>query len=261
MSDTQEKYHILAVKRAIQVLNLFADSGAGLGVSEIAKQMDVHKSIIHKILVTLESEDWVYQSPVDGKYYLGLKLLKLSNLVPSRFDFRNYARRIMEELVAETNETATLTVLDTSSCYGVCIDMVECSHSVRHVSNIGREIPLHAGASGLIMAAYMPPAKFEQLLQSSLPVFTENTITEPAELMELVRGIRKQGYAATEGQVDEGLVAMAAPILDAQGELVAGLNISGPIYRFQADEKRQRLIELVVKSARCISDYVTYTQQ
>lgn len=261
MTDTQEKYHIQAVKRAVQVLNLFADSGAGLGISEIAKQMDVHKSIIHKILVTLESEDWVYQSPVDSKYYLGLRLLKLSSLVPNRFEFRDYARRIMEDLATESNETATLTVIDTGHRNGVCIEMVECNQSVRHVSGIGREIPLHAGASGLIMAAYLPPAGLEKLLNSDLPIFTANTITDPEKLKEEIRMIRKQGFALTDSQVDEGLVAIAAPILDAQGEFVAGLNISGPIYRFQPDEKLQHLIKLVVKSARSISEYITNTQQ
>lgn len=237
MTNTQEQYYIRSIKRAIQILNLYTCNGPGLGVSDIAKQLNIHKSVIHKILVTLESEDWVYQSAADGKYYLGLKLLKLSSLVPDRFSFRDYARRIMEELVAKTGETATLTVLDSSYSYGICIELVECDRSIRHISNIGRKVPLHAGASGLIMAAFMPADKQEQIIQSGLARYTEKTITTKDHLYKELKKIRLQGYAVTEGQVDEGLVAIAAPILDSQGELVAGLNISGPIYRFQPPKK------------------------
>ena len=259
MTKDQEQYYILAVKRAIRLLNLYSDSRPGLGISEIAQELSIHKSVVHKLLVTLESEDWVYQSPTDGKYYLGLRLLKLSNLVPNRFSFKNYAKRIMEELVAQVNETACLTVLDSSYRVGVCIELVESSQSVRHVVTIGKEFPLHSGASGLIMSAFMPPDKFEKLLASDLPCYTEKTITDSVQLREEVRKIKQQGYAVTQGQVDPGRLAIAAPILDAHGALVAGLNISGPFYRFQPEQKLQELIELVKKSAQRISEYTAFT--
>lgn len=254
MTVDQGQYHILAVKRALQLLNLYSQQGPGLGISDIARHMDIHKSVVHKLLVTMESEDWVYQNPEDGRYYLGLKPLKLSQAVPNRFNFRAAAKRIMEELVEKSQETSTLTILDVSYTSGICIELVECSQSVRHVSEIGREIPLHAGASGLIMAAYMPQDKIEDLLSKPLLKYTPKTITDPHELIKQIDIIRKQGFIYTEGQVDEGLVAIAAPVLNSREELVAGLNISGPVYRFQPEEKLQHLIKLVKKSAQRLSD-------
>lgn len=254
MTVDQEQYHILAVKRALQLLNLYSQQGPGLGISDIARSMELHKSVVHKLLVTMESEDWVYQNPEDGRYYLGLKPLKLSQAVPNRFNFRAAAKRIMEELVDKTGETSTLTIIDASYTSGICIELVECSQSVRHVSEIGREIPLHAGASGLIMAAYMPQEKLEALLSKPLEKYTPNTINDPAELRKQIAMIKNQGYFHTEGQVDEGLVAIAAPVFNSREELVAGLNISGPVYRFQPEEKLQYLIKQVKKSARRLSD-------
>lgn len=259
MSTDQNQYHVLAVKRSIQLLNLYASHGPGIGISDIAKLMGIHKSVVHKLLVTMASEGWVYQNPSDSKYYLGLQLLKLSQAVPERFAFRKIARQIMDNLVAEADETATLTVLDSNFGYGMCIELVECSHSVRLVSQIGREVPLHAGASGLIMAAHMPSDKIEQLLLSELKCYTPHTITNPLLLRMELDKIKTQGYALTEGQVDYGLVAIAAPILNARGELIAGLNISGPNYRFESIEKKRHLISLVQKYAQLISEAIIYS--
>lgn len=256
MSVDQSQYHVLAVKRAVQMLNLFASNGPGIGISDLAKLMGINKSVVHKLLVTMESEDWVYQNPRDSKYYLGLKLLKLSQAVPERFAFRKTARLFMDRLVAAADETASLTVPDAQFTFGLCIDMIECSHSVRHVSQIGREIPLHAGASGLIMAAFMPPDKIEQLLASRLESFTPSTITNPLQLRMELEKIKAQGYAYTESHVDYGLAAIAAPILNDKGELIAGLNISGPNYRFNPPEKTRKLIEMVQKYARLISEAI-----
>lgn len=254
MVAPQEQYHILSVKRAVRLLNLFADHGPALGVSEIAKLMNVHKSVAHKLLVTLESEDWIYKNDTTEKYALGLKPLRLCTLVPNRFNIRSIARTIMEELVAKADETATLTILAPGYKEGICIDKVECTHSIRMTTEIGSRIPLHAGATGLILAAHMDADKIEELLDGALPRYTENTIVAPDKLRACLNTIREQGFAVSASQVDQGLVGIAAPVFNEKGKLAAGLSISGPEYRFQPDEKIKHLVELVIKSARRITE-------
>lgn len=253
MVKSQQEYHILAVKRAVQLINLFAEHGPSLGVSEIAKLMGIHKSVVHKILVTLESEDWVHKSSHTDKYSLGLTLLKLFPLVPNRFNIRSIARSIMEELVAEVEETATLTILSPDCKEGICIEKVECTHNVRLTTEIGSRIPLHAGATGRILASFMGPEKIEELLVSDLAQYTEKTITDPKRLLEDISVIRKQGYDITFSQVDHGLVAISAPIFNSSDKLAAGLSISGPQYRFQPQEKVEYLIQKVKSAARRIT--------
>ncbi len=254
MTDSKNQYHILAVKRAVQLINLFAEHGPNLGVSEIAKLMNIHKSVVHKLLVTLESEDWVHKSKTTEKYSLGLKLLKLSPLVPNRNNFRQISRTIMSELVSEVDETAMLTIMTPSYDQGICIEKVECSHNIRMTTEIGNHIPIHAGASGLVLAAYTDEEKIESVLSQPLPAFTENTITNPDTLRKKLQEIRKQGYAFSISEVNQGLVGIASPVFNSRSKLVAGLSISGPVYRFEPTDKVDRMIELVKSSAQRITD-------
>lgn len=254
MAKPPEEYHIRAVKRAMHLISLFQDHGPSLGVSEIASLMEIHKSVAHKLLVTLESDDWVSKNPDTDKYSLGLSLLKLSLLVPHQFNFRHSARSIMEELVEQANETVSLNILDNHYRYAICIDLVECNHSVRMTRNIGSHYPLHAGATGKTLAAHMSENQIEELLNSNLIQYTNNTITTPDELKINLFDIKNKGYAVSDGEIDDGLVGIGAPILDGEGNLVAGLSISGPEYRFKPEDKMDKLIKLVKEKAKRLSD-------
>lgn len=217
-----------SVDRAISILQVLARHGAA-GVTEIATELDVHKSTISRLLGTLESRGLVEQSSNRGRYRLGYGVVQLAAGATKKHDLSVISRPICHDLADAVGETVNVAVADGSTV--VSIDQVIGSATVTTVNWVGQRTPMHATSAGKVFLAHMPPDQLKTSLAGGLDRFTEKTVVDAATLVEQLEVVRSQGYAAVLEEHEVGLAAVAAPIRALDGQVIAALTISGPNFR------------------------------
>ena len=224
--------HVAAIERAIGVLEALADEGGELGTNELARRTGVNASSVSRVLATLAAGGYVEHVEETGRYRLGLRLLQLGNVVLGNLDLRRVARPHLETLVAETGETATLSVPGERDA--VTVDFVQSGSSVQSVARLGRPSVAHATATGKVLLAFggvpLPTGPLER--------FTPRTLTDPRKLATAVERVRAQGWAQAAGERERDLNAVAAPIIGAEGRLAGILGLQGPGGRFDRPGRR-----------------------
>lgn len=218
-----------SVRRALKVLACFNSTDTELGVTEIGERLDLHKSTVHRLLATLQAEGFVYQLQ-SGKYTLTWKVLQFSAVVRAHRGIHSAALEVLRPLAAETGETAHLAILDGSQV--LYVEKVESANQLRMPSAVGRHAPIHATALGKVLIADLDTAALRQLLYGNqLGRLTPATITDPEALIEQLARVREEGVALDEGEIEEGLCCVAAPVRDSEGETCAAISIAGPASR------------------------------
>lgn len=246
---------VQSVDRAVAVLEFLARNGWS-GVTEVGEALDVHKSTAFRLLSTLESRGLVEQHTETGQYHLGFGLVHLARAVVVGPDIARRARTACEWLAERTSETVTLSVLEADGC--VTIDQIIADSAVVSRSWLGRRTPLHCTSPGKVLLAYLPPDRRDELLSGPLERFTDHTITDAAELRDVLERVRDDGYATTVEELEEGLSAAAAPVRAADGHVVATIEVSGPSYRLGPAELVE-VVRLVREAADQASARFGYT--
>ncbi|MFI6935959.1 IclR family transcriptional regulator [Streptomyces sp. NPDC050287] len=223
---------VQSVDRAVSVLEILARHGEA-GVTEIADELDVHKSTAFRLLGVLENRGLVAQAKDRGKYYLGAGVLRLAGAAAVRLDISQEGVPVCREVADELGETVNIAVLDDDAA--VNIMQARGTASVTAQNWLGRRTPLHATSSGKVLLAHMPPTLREGLLARPLPRFTERTITGTSVLRGELEAVVEQGYALTIEELELGLAAAAAPIRAHDGKVIAAISVSGPVYRLNSD--------------------------
>jgi IclR family acetate operon transcriptional repressor len=244
------------VDRAIAVLKAFSEEEPELGVTELSQRLKLPKSTVYRLLASLQREGVVDQDPETEKYRLGIELVHLAGLVLRQIDVRQVARLYLRSLAEASEETVNLTVL-TGGGKVINIDGITSPWMVRNVGWVGRAMLPHCISSGKALLAYLPQQRLERILTKALPSFTEKTITDPILLQEELERVRQQGYAMAQEELEVGLSAVAAPIWNHEGEVVAAVSVSGPSFRLSS-EKMSELAELTRRTANEISHQLGY---
>ncbi|HUL25391.1 MAG TPA: IclR family transcriptional regulator [Streptosporangiaceae bacterium] len=236
---------VAAVQRAIAILGELADARGELGTNEIARRTGINVSTISRILATLVSGGLVEHVAATGRYRLGVGVIRLANAAGERLDVRALARPHLEDIAGRVQETATLSV--PGGHEAVTLDYVQSPLSVRSVAEVGRPSAAHATAVGKVFLAHggTVPAR-------PLTAFTERTIVDHDVLRADVAHIRERGWGQALGEREEDLNAVAVPVLDPAGKLVAILGVQGPAVRFSPRVMRS-VVELLMESAERIS--------
>jgi DNA-binding IclR family transcriptional regulator len=235
-----------SVARAIALLDAVAETEGGARVGELARRIGVNPSTASRLLGTLEAGGLVERAPGGGPYRLGLKLVALSDRVLGQLDIRDLARPRLTWLVAETGETATLSVPGGGEA--ITVDFVPSPSSVVSLARLGRPSVAHATAAGKVMLAFGSDALgLDQ--EAGLTAFTERTITDPDALAQELDRVRSAGIAEAVGEREPDLNALAAPVFGRGGELAAILGLQGPASRLPTATRRA-LREPLLKAAR-----------
>ncbi|MFC7914697.1 IclR family transcriptional regulator [Streptomyces sp. NPDC057386] len=221
-----------SVGRAVTVLEILAQHGEA-GVTEIARRLDVHKSTAFRLLGVLENRGLVAQVKDRGKYCLGAGMLRLAGAAAVRLDISQEGVPVCRELADELGETVNIAVMDDDAA--VNIMQARGTAAVAAQNWLGRRTPLHATSSGKVLLAHAAPALREGLLGRPLHRFTERTVTGTAELRAELAAVVKRGYGVTVEELEPGLAAVAAPVRAHDGQVMAAISVSGPVYRLSAD--------------------------
>lgn len=247
-SGTQmpDKPEVQSVTRAIKILYAFSANAPQLAVADIAKIVGLNRTTVHRLVGTLEASGLLRRDPYSQKYGLSAQVLRLADVFYQQNDIQAIALPRMTALRNELNETVALHQRE-----GFCrvvVTQVGAHRDVRHMyRNIGEPIPLHLGAPGKVILANLNQSEIDEYLTTNpLEGTTSHSITDPEVLRGELSEIARQGFAISWEERRVGVVAMAAPIFDAYGHVVASMNISGPSQRIkqeQVDAMCPRLVE------------------
>jgi DNA-binding IclR family transcriptional regulator len=227
---------IQSVDRAASILELLGRVGTA-GVSEVALELDVHKSTAFRLLGALEARGLVEQSVSRGKYELGIGVLRLANAVYHRLSIVQQARASLERLADDQGETVNLAVQ--RSGWAVNLDQAMGPSPLASHDWIGNLTPLHATASGKVFLAALTPDERTALVgPGPLPRFTGATVVDREQLDAELVGVAASGVASTRGELEDGLNAAAVPVRDHLGSVVASISVAGPAFRFDPSDER-----------------------
>lgn len=218
---------VRAVDRALDLLLCFAEE-SDLGLTELAARAGLHKSTAFRLLASLEAKGFVIRNPVTEKYRLGFRILELSANVAQSDDLSLILLPEMERLRDQIGETVSLYVRD--GFERIRIQAVQSREAVRRVAPVGVRLPLYVGASSKVLAAHAGPEFAEEWRRSGN---WPDGFDLDAFLAQL-ETVRREGFATSFEERETGAAAMAVPIFNRAGRLVAALSVSGPSSRFSA---------------------------
>lgn len=236
--------------RTMHLIEAVTSSSEDLTLSELAEITETPKSSLHSLVKTLSRER--YLRTAGNGYAVGPRLLALVSRLPRQLDLARAARPIMQELVDDVRETCVLGVRSGSSV--VYIEEVEGPHWLRYVAPLGVSRELHASALGKSILAYTPPDEAETLLRrTERRRLTPNTKTSLRELRTEFAETRQRGWAVSRAESIEGVLGIAAPVLDDRGHAIAGIAIAAPFDRL-GDDQFAAVGRRVVEASRTIMD-------
>ena len=240
---------VQSVDRALSILEALSDQEQGSGLSDISKQIDLHKSTVHRLLGTLIARGYVEQDAETNRYSLTMKLFELGNKKVEKLDVLTISKPYLRELADQTNEVVHLVIREGAEV--IYIDKVEGDHTLRMHSRIGRRSPLYCTAVGKVMMVYSDEQKRRVWWQkSNIEEKTPFTIIDYEKMQEEIKKIKAQGYALDEEENEIGVRCIGAPIFDHQGKVYAALSISGPATRMTAEKVDEFSIALLEYSQK-----------
>lgn len=215
----KEKTLTRSIERAFDILECFLVDKQELTLMEITSLTNLSASTAHRLIATLEKRNYLVRNNENKKYQLGSIVAKFVNIISGKIglDFKIIVRKYMIELHHIYNESMSLYVIDGDK--RLCIDRLESTHELRRVIDIGSTFPLGLGAAGRVLIAY--------LNQNSVDDLYLNTDINSLEYQR-IRGL---GYVISEGEREVGVSAVAVPIFNFTGKIIASLSISGPSAR------------------------------
>jgi IclR family KDG regulon transcriptional repressor len=258
-SAADPTYRVQVIDHVFQILDLLAESKCELGATELAQRLQLHKSTVHRLLVTLEQHRFLQKNPDNAKYRLGWRLFELGTMAVSRVDLHSMARPHLEVLVKQTGETAHLGVVAGGEL--ISIASVETDRSLRLPGTVGRRSPLYCSSQGKSILAFSPETVAAEMIRGiQFKGYTRNTITTAARLKLELERVRKCGYALDNEEFEDDLRCIGAPVFNHEGRVVAAMSIAGPSYRVGGREI-PRFAAAVVSAARELSAALGYSNR
>lgn len=255
VAKAEAKSSIQVIERMMSLLQALARHAAPVNLKQLATETELHPSTAHRILSVMVDNRLVDRIE-PGTYRLGIRLLELGSLVKSRISVRQEAVPHMQLLHQALGETINLSVRHDDEV--VYVERTTGSSSMmRVVQIIGARAPLHITAVGKIFLAEEGPEQWlEYARRTGLPRYTENTLTDPAQLARELERIRRHGYAFDNEEAEKGVSCIGAGIYNDENRLVAGLSVSAPSDRLDRAWAAQ-----VQQTAQNISRAIGYQQQ
>lgn len=243
---------VQSLVRALTLLNRIADSPEGeLGLTDLAQQVGLPSSTAHRLLTTLEQEQFVHFDLDRRSWSVGIRAFVTGSAFARTRSLARLARPAMRRLMEDSGETVNLAIEDDGRA--VYVAQIECREMMRVFARPGSSVLLHcSGVGKAILSAVSDHHVGQVLHQHGMPKLTVKTLTTPAALRAHLAASRDRGYAFDDEEHAVGLRCLSAPIRDETGDVVAAISASGPLARI-GDERVASLGARVVAAAAEVS--------
>ncbi|MDQ2052525.1 IclR family transcriptional regulator [Natronolimnohabitans sp. A-GB9] len=254
MEDNRSQNRVTTTETTFKIIELLKEQD-GSCLSEIAAELDLAKSTVHRHLSTLKDLEYVIQE--GDVYRTGLRFLAIGEQTRTRRSEYQLAQEKVTALASETEERAQFITEEYGR--GVYIFREIGEHAVQTDSEIGKRIPIHATAAGKAILASLSDNRVNEILeQRGLPSLTKHTITDKSGLLEELDEIRERGYSINDQENTNGLRAIGVPVEYENGEPLGALSVSGPTHRFQGTLFEQTLPNLLLGTANELELNIQY---
>lgn len=230
---------VQSVLRAFEVLRTLVDDDTAVPLADVAERTGLAPSTASRLLTTLESIAVVSRGPLRGTWMPGPGLAALTGPTRSISHLLGIAHPYLQELVDRFGEDAALAVCDGLDL--IYADQARSPSAVGVPDWTGQRFAPHTVAAGFVGMAWWPPGKLDHYLARGLPPATDRTLTDPAAVRSRLAEVRRRRYGWASGEWVEGVSAVAAPVLTADGHLLAALSVFGPSYRFPGERGRDEI--------------------
>ena len=248
-----------SIEKAIDILFCFDAAHPQLRLTDISAKLGLHKSTVYRLLSLLKKRGLIVSCPHSQLYSLGPGLVELAWVVMRQQDLGSVCRPYLQRLRQATNETVNLNTR--SGDQRVCIEELESEHNIKYSQTVGVTAPLHVGAPGKALLAFLAPTELNTLLaELPLTAITPSTLTDPERLRTELSVVQMRGFAISIGERSPGASAVAAPIWDWSGRPIAAISVLGPVQRLTY-EKLQELGPLVIQVAQEMSAALGYVPE
>jgi DNA-binding IclR family transcriptional regulator len=243
-----------AIDRALNVLELLAQSRKGFTISEISRRLELPKSSVHLIMNTLEKRGYLKKNQQTGKYRFGMKFISLSRSSIEGLELRAEARPYLEALMRQTLLTVHMVILEHDEA--VIIEKVEPPGLLQLATWVGRRMDVHCTGAGKALIAFISDDELDRRIKSrGLARHNKRTICSFRNLKaELIR-VRECGYAFDDEEDEIGLRCIGAPVFGFNDEVLAAISIAGTTTQM-SDDKVLKLAEQVKQAAASISAHL-----
>jgi DNA-binding IclR family transcriptional regulator len=255
--EASDQYIVPALRRGLAVLGLFAHDRRVITLPEIVRELGVSRATAFRLAYTLEADGYLQRAPHSNAFRLGINLLSLGFEYLGSLDLVEVARPIVEELRDRADVSAHLGVQDGVEV--VYVLSAPSRHRLRSNVTVGARREMHAASIGRVLMFDSTPDELRQLFQGvDMRAHFPHAPADADALYAEVQAQRRQGYVAYRSRFAEGLYSVAAPVRDASGRIVAGVNISDYESIPAMQELEGRLKDEVLRAAMAISRGLGY---
>ncbi len=240
----KESYSIQSVDNALDVLEALCEEGEEVRISQLSQRLGMNKTSIFRLLATFENRGYVEKEQESGKYRLGLSAYEMGQKFLSRMGLLRKAKPVIERLARECNEALYLAVPRANEI--LMIDMVDTMQQVKIIPLVGNRYPITGPSAGRVILAH------------SETHYRKCSLDGLAALEAELPRIREAGGSSDCGVLGDGIVSLATPLIDAQGEVPGSLCMVGPEFRLTSEKINSTLLPRLIETGVVISSKLGY---
>jgi IclR family pca regulon transcriptional regulator len=247
----QSSDYVQSLERGLAVIRAFDSEHRELALSDVARSTGLTRAAARRFLLTLVKLGYVNYA--QGRFSLRPRVLELGYAYLSSLTLPEVALPHMEELVTQVNESCSISVLDDTDI--VYVARVPTRRIMSITLAVGARLPAYVTSMGRVLLAGLPEDDLEERLgRIELVPLTSRTVTDKGTLREILAAVRRQGYAATDQELEEGLRSLAVPLHTASGAVIAALNVSVHASRASMSVLRREFLPLALRAVAAIED-------
>ncbi len=237
---------VKSADRVIQILEAIGSSAQGRTHGELASSLHIPKSSLSLLLANLVDREYLSLGGTDKRYILGPQLLVLAGRYLSSLDLVRLGQPILRKIVSTIDESAEIAIKRGEVM--MIITKEDCSRPLARIIQIGERAPIYATAGGKAILAHLSNEEIDRYLSATeLTPITKSTVTDPEWLWRELHAIRAGGLARSHEELHEGITAMASPVFDLYGRVVASIVL--PILTIRFTPEKEKMAENVLRAA------------
>lgn len=239
-----------ALARGLDVIQAFDSELPEMTLTEVARRTGLSPATARRCLLTLRDLGYI---GVNGRHFLlRSKVLSLGVAFLNSMNLRDVAEAYLQELAEAFHDAASLAVLENSDV--VYVAHVPSRREVRFRVTIGTRYPAYATSLGHVLLTHLnAPAQEDFLSRAPFPAYTSRTTTKASELKSIFRSVKTKGFAAVQDQLVYGSIAIAVPVANAEGQVLAAINCSAETARINMEKLIATRLPLLLETASKIS--------